>query len=242
MRKLSTFLPFRVPILWSYLLIILPVACSDNPIDPSDARRPGISSSYTSTVSVTSSDPTTPARFDTIVASVEGYLPSYQEKSDVLQYASDRTGIRYLAYEENGDLSTYEPSIFPIPDTWFPSPTWLRWPFGGDPVAEMILLDTVDPGRGGIRLRTTFSAERSGRRSMKISGETFQGVAVSYRFTYEIVEEGYVRTIEGSTLYLPDLGWRGEIDEVTTTVVDGDTLSTRSAKTRLIRYVITPTG
>ncbi len=224
------------------LLSLLLLACSETPTDPSDSRRPGIQSVFTSTLSVTSTDPTAPARFDTIVASIEGYLPSYQEKSDVLQYASGRTGIRYLAFEENGDLSTYEPSIFPIPDTWFPSPTWLRWPFGGDPVAELVLLDTIDLDRGGIRLRTTFSAERSGRRSMRVAEETFQGVGVSYRFTYEIVDEGYVRTTEGSTLYLPDLGWRGEIDEVTTTVVDGDTLSTTSAKTRLIRYVITPTG
>lgn len=223
-------------------LLLLPIlisACSDTPVDPSDARRPGIQSTFTSTLRVTSTDPTTPARFDTIVAQVEGYLPSYQEKSDVLQYSSSRAGVRYLAYEQNGDLSTFENSVFPVPDTWFPSPAWVRWPFGGDPVAELVLLDTVDAGRGGIRLRTTLGAERSGRRSMKVAGETFQGIGVSYRFTYEIVEEGYVRTIEGSTLYLPDLGWRGEIDEVTTTVVDGDTLSTSTSRTRLVDYVVT---
>ena len=226
----------------SLLLSLLLLACSDSPVDPSQGVRPGVQSTFTSTREVTSSDPSSPRRFDTLRVTAEGYLTSYQGKSDVLQYTTPGGAVRYLAYEANGDLSSFESSVFPIPDTWFPSPMWVRLPFGGTPIVEEVLLDTIDGDRGGLRLRTIYSAESRGSGSMKVRGESFDGVRLHYRYRYEIAEEGYARTVEGSSLYLPRIGWRGEIDEVTTTVVDGDTLSSSTVKTRLVDYVVTPIG
>ncbi len=224
----------------SLLLALALLSCTASPVDPSSRVVPGVGSSYVSTRTTTSSDPAVPARFDTLRLSVEAFLPSFQGEMNVVQIAAAGGGILYHAYEENGNLVTRERSPFPIADTWVEGPVWITWPYSGN-VIDRVLLDSSNAFGRGLDLKATYRAERLGTGSMRVDGEEFQGVRVSYRFTYSIVQDDLTRIVEGTSLFLPAIGWRGEIDEVTTTVVASDTIMTTTRKERLVDYVLTPT-
>ena len=188
----------------------------------------------------TSSDPAVPARFDSLRHSVEAFLPTFQGEMNVVQIAAAGGGILYHAYGENGNLITRERSPFPISDTWVEGPVWITWPYSGE-IIETVLLDSTDAFGRGLDLKARYRAEKLGTGSMRVDGEELQGVRISYTFTYTIAQDDFTRIVEGTSLFLPAIGWRGEIDEIATTVVANDTIMTTTRKERLVDYVLAPT-
>lgn len=218
------------------LLATLLIACTDEPSAPGGSVLPGLQSRYVWTRTITSGDPASTPRTDTLSAMIEGYLAEYQGEEGVAQISTDG-GVRYMKFGPEGDLTTQERVLFP--GLLASTPFWLRWPFGGSE-QEMTLIDTAGVGPNRVTLRAAWTGRPGGSRDVTLLGRTYRGSDLDYTFRYEIEEEGFVRVVRGSATYVPALAWRSRVDETEYIISYGDTISTIRTVDHLVDCVLTP--